>query len=63
MGWRQIVEHKHRTANLSEWHRQKGRHAIYANGATVPLQSLTVPCQTGPAPQSAGAPAAKSEVQ
>ena len=41
MGWRQIVEHKHRTAGLPEWHRQNGRHAIYANGATVPLQSLT----------------------
>jgi uncharacterized radical SAM superfamily Fe-S cluster-containing enzyme len=41
MGWRQIVENKHRTADLSDWHRQNGRHAIYANGATVPLESLT----------------------
>jgi len=41
MGWRQIVESRHRTADLSEWHREKGRHAIFANGATVPLERLT----------------------
>jgi uncharacterized radical SAM superfamily Fe-S cluster-containing enzyme len=43
MGWRQIVEQKHRTSGLSEWHRRNGRHAIYANGATVPLQVLSAP--------------------
>jgi uncharacterized radical SAM superfamily Fe-S cluster-containing enzyme len=41
MGWRQIVESRHQTADLSRWHRQNGRHTIYANGATVPLEQLT----------------------
>ena len=40
MGWRQIVERRHRTVSLADWHRQNGRHAIYANGATVPLDLL-----------------------
>jgi uncharacterized radical SAM superfamily Fe-S cluster-containing enzyme len=47
MGWRQIIESRHRTADLSDWHREKGKHLIYANGATVPLERLTM---AGPAP-------------
>jgi len=39
-GWRQIIEKKNRTATLSEWHRDHGRHPIYANGRLVPLENL-----------------------
>ena len=55
MGWRQIIEHKHRTADLSEWHRQNGRHAIYANGVTVPLESLAASALNVRTGQSGGA--------
>jgi uncharacterized radical SAM superfamily Fe-S cluster-containing enzyme len=41
MGWRQIIESRHRTADLSDWHQKNGRHTIYANGAMVPLERLT----------------------
>jgi len=34
-GWRKIVEHKHKTASLAEWHRTHSRHEIYAKGKTV----------------------------
>jgi len=36
-GWRQVLEHVHKTASLSEWHNVHGRHRIYANGTIVPL--------------------------
>lgn len=36
-GWRQVLEHVHKTASLGEWHRTHGRHPIYANGTVVPL--------------------------
>jgi len=39
VGWRQIIENMHRTATLSEWHRSKGRHAIYAKGKAVELET------------------------
>ena len=47
MGWRQIIESRHRTADLSDWHRKNGRHTIFANGATVPLAQLA---GAGPGP-------------
>jgi hypothetical protein len=37
VGWRQIIENMHRTASLAEWHKTKGRHAIYAKGKEVEL--------------------------
>ena len=37
-GWRQIVEAQHLTATLSDWHRQHGRHNIFANGQLVRLE-------------------------
>jgi len=46
-GWRQIVEHLHKTATLSDWHREHGRHPIYANGAFVPTSSLRRKVETG----------------
>jgi len=39
-GWREAVERTHRTATLSEWHRQHGRHTIFAGGKLVPVGSL-----------------------
>jgi hypothetical protein len=36
-GWRRVVEHVHKTATLSDWHKLHGRHRIYANGALVPI--------------------------
>ena len=38
-GWRQIVEHEHQTGTLSQWHKQQGRHTIYAGGQKVLLDS------------------------
>lgn len=39
VGWRQIIESRHKTATLTEWHRTKGRHKIYAKGAAIELGS------------------------
>jgi uncharacterized radical SAM superfamily Fe-S cluster-containing enzyme len=39
IGWRQIVESTHQTANLADWHRAHGKHEIYANGKFVELES------------------------
>ncbi len=47
VGWRQIIENMHKTANLAEWYREHGRHPVYAKGKPVPLQrtrhSLVLP--------------------
>jgi 7,8-dihydro-6-hydroxymethylpterin dimethyltransferase len=36
VGWRQIIEEMHKTANLAEWYKEHGRHAVYAKGKSVP---------------------------
>ena len=47
VGWRQIIENMHKTANLAEWYEQNGRHAVYAAGHNVPgitkRHSLSLP--------------------
>ncbi|HZE68560.1 MAG TPA: radical SAM protein [Pyrinomonadaceae bacterium] len=47
VGWRQIIENMHKTANLAEWYEEHGRHPVYAAGHSVPLQttkhSLSLP--------------------
>jgi 7,8-dihydro-6-hydroxymethylpterin dimethyltransferase len=47
VGWRQIIEEMHKTANLSEWYKEHGRHAVYAKGKSVPgiekTRSLSLP--------------------
>jgi len=47
VGWRQIIENMHKTANLAEWYEEHGRHAVYAAGKSVPLNttkhSLSLP--------------------
>jgi hypothetical protein len=39
VGWRQVVEKMHASANLAEWHRTRGRHPVYAKNQTLPLPS------------------------
>jgi len=39
-GWREAVERIYRTAPLSEWHRQHGRHPILTAGKLVSIESL-----------------------
>jgi uncharacterized radical SAM superfamily Fe-S cluster-containing enzyme len=39
-GWREAVERAHRTATLSDWHREHGRHPIFAHNQLVPLDAL-----------------------
>jgi len=47
VGWRQIIEEMHKTASLSEWYKENGRHAVYAKGKAVPgiskKHSLSLP--------------------
>ncbi len=47
VGWRQIIEEMHKTASLSEWYKEHGRHAVYAAGHNVPdipkTRSLSLP--------------------
>src|SRR5687768_6699739 len=47
VGWRQIIEEMHKTASLSEWYQENGRHAVYAKGKEVPgiqkVRSLSLP--------------------
>jgi hypothetical protein len=47
VGWRQIIENMHKTANLGEWYEEHGRHKVYAAGKSVPLKttkhSLSLP--------------------
>jgi 7,8-dihydro-6-hydroxymethylpterin dimethyltransferase len=47
VGWRQIIENMHKTANLAEWYEQNERHAVYAAGHNVPgitgKHSLSLP--------------------
>jgi hypothetical protein len=42
-GWREAVERIHRTATLTDWHEQHGRHSIFAGGKLVPITSLVGP--------------------
>jgi uncharacterized radical SAM superfamily Fe-S cluster-containing enzyme len=37
VGWRQIVEKMHATAKLADWHREHGRHPVYAKGQVLPV--------------------------
>jgi uncharacterized radical SAM superfamily Fe-S cluster-containing enzyme len=39
LGWRQIVESRHRTAGLAEWHKSRGKHMVYAGGKEVELST------------------------
>ncbi len=47
VGWRQIIENMHKTANLNEWYQEHDRHPVYAAGHSVPgiskKHSLSLP--------------------
>jgi 7,8-dihydro-6-hydroxymethylpterin dimethyltransferase len=47
VGWRQIIESRHKTATISDWYSSRGRHKIYARGNAVELatreHSLVLP--------------------
>ena len=47
VGWRQIIEEMHKTASLSDWYKENGRHSVYAKGKEVPgiakTRSLSLP--------------------
>jgi tetraether lipid synthase len=47
VGWRQIIENMHKTANLAEWYQENERHPVYAAGHNVPgiarKHSLSLP--------------------
>jgi hypothetical protein len=47
VGWRQIIENMHKTADLAQWYEQNPRHAVYAAGHNVPgispKHSLSLP--------------------
>jgi len=47
VGWRQIIENMHKTANLADWYKDNERHAVYAAGHEVPnipkKHSLSLP--------------------
>jgi uncharacterized radical SAM superfamily Fe-S cluster-containing enzyme len=36
VGWRQIIENMHKTANLADWYQEHERHPVYAAGHSVP---------------------------
>src|SRR5260370_2479223 len=39
VGWRNIIEKMKATATVAEWHRTKGRHAVYAKNQNLLLPS------------------------
>ncbi len=39
LGWRQIVESRHKAASIAEWHKSRGRHEVFAHGKEVPLHA------------------------
>jgi hypothetical protein len=39
VGWRQVVEKMYQNATVSDWYRQHGKHAVYAN----PRKSVPLP--------------------
>jgi uncharacterized radical SAM superfamily Fe-S cluster-containing enzyme len=48
-GWRDVVEHVY-SRTLSEWHKEHGRHEIFAGGKTVPLEAEPVSLATAEVP-------------
>jgi 7,8-dihydro-6-hydroxymethylpterin dimethyltransferase len=37
LGWRQIIENRHKTAGLAEWHGSRGRHEIFTGGREIEI--------------------------
>jgi uncharacterized radical SAM superfamily Fe-S cluster-containing enzyme len=53
MGWRQIIEGKHRNAKTADWYREKGRHRIYSGDKPIEL-TVHAPSIRVPAVKSGG---------
>src|SRR5438445_3607713 len=39
IGWRKIIENMYKTASVAEWNKNHGKHAVFAGGHSVPLES------------------------
>ena len=39
IGWRNIIENMYKTHTVAEWHKEKGKHGVYAGGKEVELES------------------------
>jgi hypothetical protein len=50
-GWRNVIEEMFRTATVAEWYREKGRHPVYAGGASIPLPSYRPSAFPAPQPE------------
>ncbi|HEV2704360.1 MAG TPA: radical SAM protein [Pyrinomonadaceae bacterium] len=61
VGWRQIIEEMHKTASLSKWYKEHGRHPVYAKGKSVPgierARTLSLPIVQSILAEDADAPA------
>jgi uncharacterized radical SAM superfamily Fe-S cluster-containing enzyme len=64
VGWRQIIENMHKTANLADWYKENERHAVYAAGHNVPnipkKHSLSLPIINAIIEEDEGKPQATS---
>ena len=64
VGWRQIIENMHKTANLADWYKENERHAVYAAGHNVPnipkKHSLSLPIINAIIEEDDGKPQATS---
>jgi uncharacterized radical SAM superfamily Fe-S cluster-containing enzyme len=40
IGWRKIIENMYKTASVAEWNKKHGKHAVFAGGHNVPLDSI-----------------------
>ena len=40
IGWRQIIENMYKNASVAEWYKTHGKHAIYAKGKSVELDTV-----------------------
>src|SRR6478672_1634970 len=64
VGWRQIIEEMHKTANLADWYKENERHAVYAAGHNVPniskKHSLSLPIVNAIIAEDDGTPQATS---
>jgi hypothetical protein len=41
IGWRKIIENMYKNASVAEWYKTHGKHAIYAKGKSVELDTTT----------------------
>ena len=39
IGWRNIIENMYKTHTVAEWHKEKGKHGVYAAGKNVELET------------------------